>query len=290
MLHPQTESEAYAIEQNERFFQAVRSVPSYIRWLYGARMNMRSEDLLEVNELLPDLDVVFHSRMAEVERKPRPGIIRPIVESITRFVRQAPKGKRFRIASLGCGSMEAERQGIEAVNRNGTAQKMTVVGFDTSARTRQFAQKNLSSLADVRVVREERLTKSRLIELEQETSENVLVIISGNDIFTLASDFTPGTFDLVMTALFLHHLDKERRTRLVEHMSVLAPHTLNYDGYKNEMVIPLLSITGWGSPVFLNAAVFSSIRFMGREGVSRLHAGAKIDFYNHGHYRAVSSS
>ncbi|MBU6214364.1 hypothetical protein KGM48_00760 [Patescibacteria group bacterium] len=289
-LQPQSEVDKYAIEQNTLFFESIRSVPRYINWLYGLRKHIRSEDLLEVNELLPELDEIFHEKMAEIERRPRPGIIRPVVEYITDLVKKTPISKRFRITSLGSGSMEAERQVIERLQQMGNTNRLTIVGFDIAPKARAYAEKNLHSLSGVRVIQEAGLTGKRLAELEYETKEQVLIVVSNNDIFTLSLDFAPHTFDLAMTALFLHHLHEATRTMLVKNMRDIAPQTLNYDGYQNEVVIPLLSLTGWHSPVFLNAAIFSTIRFPTRTEVSGLHEGAQITFYNHGHYRATFST
>lgn len=288
-LHPQSEMERYSIEQNTLFFKSLRSVFSYARWLYRTRKHIRDKDLLEINELLPALDEVFHTKMAEIERRPRPGIIRPVVDYIVALVTEVPQEKRFRVASLGSGSMEAERQIIEQLQKAGNGRLLTIVGFDISSNTRTFAEKNLGSLRNVRIVQETALTETRLDALEQETQESILVVIADNDIFTLVSDFASHMFDLVMTSLFLHHLHETDRIRLVEMMRALAPQTLNYDGYKNEIVIPILSITGWHSPVFLNAAIFSTVRFPSRIEVLCLHPSAHVDFYNHGHYRAIFS-
>lgn len=289
-LHPKSEVERHAIEENVLFFKSLRSVPRYVRWLYGLRRRIQGESLLEINELLPNLDEVFHAKMAEIERRPRPGIIRPVVDYITRLASEGPEERRLRVASLGSGSMEAERQSIERIQQIGNTRRFTIVGFDISPHTRAFAEKNLGKLINVRVVQETRLTEERLSVLEQETQESILIVISDNDIFTLSSDFSSNAFDLVMTSLFLHHLDEVRRKELIEHMKTLAPRVLNYDGYQNEVVIPILSLTGWHSPVFLNAAIFSTIRFPSRTQVLGLHSGAQIDFYNHGHYRAIFSS
>lgn len=287
-LHPKSDTEKYAIEQNILFFKSIQSVFSYGRWLYGTRKHIRSKDLLEVNELLPDLDEIFHAKMAEIERRAHPGIIRPIVEYVTEFATNLSQGKRLRIASLGSGSMEVERQIIEQLQKTKNVKPLTIVGFDVSPNTRAFAAKNLSVLTNVRIVQEEiKLTEERLAVLERETQEPILVVISDNDIFALSSYFTPHAFDLVVTALFLHHLNEADRIRLVEQMRTFASRTLNYDGYKNEIVIPILSMTGWNSPVFLNAAIFSTIRFSDRAETLRLHTDTKIDFYGHGHYRAI---
>lgn len=289
-LQPQTEIEKYAVEQNIIFFESIRSTSRYINWLYRLRKHIRGDDLLEINELLPELDEIFHAKMAEIERRPRPGIIRPVVDYITDLVKNTPRDKRFRIASLGSGSMEAERQSIERIQQMGNTRQLTIVGFDISPHTRVFAEKNLSNLTNVRIVQETGLTEEKLITLERETEESILIIISDNDIFTLSSDFSSQAFDLVMTSLFLHHLDEKRRIKLIEGMRFLASRVLNYDGYQNEVVIPILSITGWHSPVFLNAAIFSTIRFPSRTQVLDLHSGAQINFYSHGHYRAIFSS
>ncbi len=285
----ETESDAYAVEQNILFFEAVQSIPRYIKWLYGTRRAVLRENLLEINEILPELDEEFHSKMAVVERQPRPGIVKPVVDFVCSLVHKESKNERFRIASFGSGSMEAERQSIERLHTERFDKPITIVGFDTSKNTREYAYKNISSLAHVRVVAEDFLTEERMFSLEKETTENVLVIISGNDIFSLNKVFQPATFSLAMTALFLHHLPTSLRADIVSRMRELAPHTLNYDGYRNEIVLPLISVTGWGTPVFLNAAIFSSIRFNSKASVLKLHDGAEISFYKHGHYLAVYS-
>ena len=289
-LYSKSKIEKYSIEQNILFFKSARSVFKYFCWLYGLRKNIRGESLLEINELLSELDEVFHAKMAEIERRPRPGIIRPVVDYITELATNTPKDKRLRIASLGSGSMEVERQSVENIQNSRNTCKLTIVGFDISPSTRMFSEKNLSTLKSVRIIQETKLTEERLAVLERETRESVLIVISNNDIFSLSSNFTPNVFDLVITVLFLHHLHQTERVKLVKYMRVFAPMTLNYDGYKNETVIPLLSLTGWHSPVFLNAAVLSTVRFLSRTEVSHLHTGAKINFYYHGHYCATFSS
>ncbi|MFA6408364.1 MAG: class I SAM-dependent methyltransferase [Candidatus Paceibacterota bacterium] len=289
-LHPQSETEKYAIAENILFFKSIRSISGYINWLYRLRKQVRAQDLLEINELLPELDDVFHAKMAEIERRPRPGIIRPAVDYITELVTNASSNKRFRVASLGSGSMEVERQSIERVQQTLNTRSLTIIGFDISPNTRAFAGRNLNVLTNVRIVQESKLTERRLVEIEQETSESTLIVVSDNDIFKLSADFSSNAFNLVMTTLLLHHLQEAERTRLVRNMRVLAPYVMNYDGYQNEIVVPLLSLTGWGSPVFLNSAVFSTIRFPTRAEVLGLHEGAQITFYNHGHYRATFSA
>lgn len=289
-LKQQSNESSYAIEQNIKFFESVSSISRYIKWLYGARRTICGTDLLEINELLPELDEEFHAKMAEMERQPSPGIIRPLVDSVIEVAQCAPPGSRFRIASLGSGSMEVERQITERLQRQSVTRPLTIVGFDISQNTRAFAKKNIGTLERVRVVAETGLTQARLYQLEQETQESVLVIVADNDIFTIASDFGQHSFDFAVTALFLHHLDTAGRVKIIEDMKIIAPQTLNYDGYKNEIVVPILSVAGWGSPIFLNAAIFSTVRFPSRTEVRTLHHGAQIDFYKHGHYRAIFSS
>lgn len=288
-LSVQSNAEKYAIEQNLLFFKSIRSVFSYLRWLYKVRKHIHKEQLLEINELLPALDVIFHKKMAEIERRPSPGIVRPAVEHMKELITKSPHDRRLRIASLGSGSMEVERQIIEQLQKDRFKGMLSVIGFDVSPNTRSFAERNLSELPNVRIVQASKLTEKKLLALEQETREPILIVISDNDIFTLRSSFTSQTFDLVMTALFLHHLSETKRKQLINDMRALAPETLNYDGFMTETIIPILSITGWHSPVFLNAAIFSSVRFPSRTEVQTLHAGARVDFYKHGHYRAIFS-
>ncbi len=288
-LKETSESNKYAIEQNKLFFEAIQSVPKYLKWMYKTRKSINSSELLEINELLPELNEEFHQAMADMERQKRPGIIQPIVDFIYKLFLETKGNKRFRVASFGAGSMEAERQSIEQMHEHGIEKPITIVGFDSSSNTRKFAEKNMSSLPYVRVVMEDYLTEDKMLALESETSKQVLVIIAGNDIFLIEKDFQPYTFLLVMTALFLHHIDALSRAELVNKMRAYAKNTLNYDGYKNEIVVPIISMAGWKKPVFLNAAVFSSVRFPSKKEAVSLHKGSKISFYKHGHYRAIFS-
>ncbi|MBU6323193.1 nitroreductase family protein [Patescibacteria group bacterium] len=277
----------YAVEQNILFFESLRSPLRYLTWLYGARKRIRREHLLEINELLPELDEIFHEKMSEIERRPRPGIIEPVVGYLTESAARVPGGTRLRIASLGSGSMEAERQFIERLGAHDAHCPVTIVGFDISSGARAYAERNLRNLPGVRFIHVSGLTKEALLDYEREAGDSILVIAADNDIFTLPTAFPPHFFDIAMTVLFLHHLPEGERARLVAEMRDFASRTLNYDGYRNEIVLPLLSLTGWHSPVFLNAAVFSSVRFNSRAEAAALHPDAVINFYNHGHYRAT---
>ncbi len=286
-LRPHSEREKYAIEQNVAFFKSIRSVALYLQWVFGVRKHIRREDLLEINELLAELDEIFHAKMAEIERRPNPGIVTPAVDFVTDHAIHISHGERVRLVSLGSGSMEIERQAIERLQKGGYTSPMTIVGLDLAPNARVYAEKNLRSLVQVRVVQETQLTEERMFSLEKETKESVLVIIADNDIFSLASEFTPHVFDLSMTLLLLHHLSTEKRIQLVNMMRIVASHTLNYDGYRSEIAFLFLSLTGWHSPIFLNAAVFSTVRFPSKSEVVHLHSNAQITFYKHGHYRAI---
>lgn len=286
-IKKQSSKDTYAIDQNILFFKSIQSIPRYIKWLYGARKKIQNTKLLEINEILPELNEEFHLKMSLVERQARPGIISPLVDGICSVAKKDFESKRFRVASLGSGSMEVERQSIERLYKESFDKSMTIVGFDSSKNTREFALKNISSLPYARVVLEDKLTESKMIALEKETRESVLVIIAGNNIFSLEEYFRQNTFSLVMTALFLHHLPMTARINLIVKMRSFAKNIINYDGYQNEMVLPLISFTGWNNPVFLNAAIFSSIRFNTKNDIFKIYSDADVRFYKHGHYIAL---
>ncbi len=279
----------YAITENIRFFRASRSMWSYVTWLLTAgRLDARR--LLEINELLPEYDKQLHDSLIEIERKKFPGIIEGAVQYLE-LLRRKVDADRIRIGSIGSGGCEVERQFIERTLRAplGTG-KVTIVAFDISIAAHDRAEENLESLKSerIRMVRVPQLTAESLRTLETETTQDMLVVFAHNDIFTLDSIFEKQTFTVLMSVLFLHHLPRNLGVELVRLMERAATYVMHYDGYRSLPHMIIQSFAGWKQPVFMNAAVFSNLRFWTKRGVSEAFAHMEVVSYSHGHFRAAT--
>jgi hypothetical protein len=140
----------------------------------------------------------------------------------------------------------------------------------------------------ITIAREHMVDRDRLLELERACKTPVLVVQCQNDIFKLPNDFKAGDFTIVMTMLFLHHLPDDAVTKLLQIMSVLGKISLNFDGFRSNLHLLPQTMTGWSHPVFLNAVIFSNLRFATKRTITQRHEGASITYYSHGHYLALN--
>ena len=203
---------------------------------------------------------------------------------------QISKDSRIRIASLGSGAAEAERQFVTTLLSGDQVRNVTIMTIDTSELAHTLVAQTFNETHDPRVtiVRENVVSRDDLLRLEREHKTPVLIVQCQNDIFDLSREFQPRDFTVVMTMLFLHHLDNDGVIKLMEIMSVLGRYSLNYDGLRSDIHLLPQTLTGWSHPVFLNAVVFSNLRFATKQNIKRRHAGSSLRFYSHGHYLALN--
>ena len=101
----------YAIEENIRFAEAIKSLPSYVWWLLTKAPKIDGSRLLELTDFpVEEWDVRMHGRLMEVERDKKIKLIKPLVDKITEFIIQ--ENRPLVLANLGAGGMEVDRQVI----------------------------------------------------------------------------------------------------------------------------------------------------------------------------------
>lgn len=250
----------YAIEENIRFAEAMKSLSRYIWWLLTRVPKIDGSKLLELTDFpVEEWDVRMHKRLVEMERKDRPGLVKPLVKKIVEFILK--ENKSLTLANLGAGGMEVDRQVISELIDKKYDKPIIFIGVDKSPITNKIAKENLNSLGrGIEIFDIENLTKDRLGEIKK-TNKGIAVVLCKNDIFNLGVEFPPKYFDLVYSSLFKHHLteaDKERLDKIIKNISKKS---LEYDGYKNWLVVPLQTLVGWNYLLFLNAEIFSNLRF-----------------------------
>lgn len=254
------EGNEYAVQENIRFFEAARRLPAYFKWLLGHARQIDSSRLLEINELLPQYDITMHTKLIEMERKRFPGLIEPLVERIVQIIVQAKRP--IAAMSFGSGGMETERQIIERLQDHHHAYPVFFVGVDRSSSAINVAKKNLQEFAEIIEQHEiDQLDRATWMKIRNEQKKPFAVVYCKNDIFALDKVFEQYDFDLSYHSHFEHHLSGEQVLNLARIAIRISRLTLAYDGYRNWPGMIPQTIIGWNNPVFLNAEIFSNLRY-----------------------------
>lgn len=280
------ERDGYAIYENIRFFEATQSFISYVHWLFGVTPHIDGSQLLEINELLPEFDEEMHEWLTRAERKSFPGLLRPLVNRVCQAI--STEDKRTRLLDAGAGGMEVERQLLFALLKHGYRRSLTVVAVDSSEDALIHAGRNLSTNfgKDIRVVSRKNLSEQELARLEGETSERFLVITVATPLQEFSGVFADHSFNVSFSSLVLHHIPHNARKEFAESVARLGRLALHYDGYRSDFNLIPQSIFGWKHPIFLNAAIFSNLRYYDRKLLGAFHDGWRLAFYHHAHYLA----
>ncbi|MBM2818187.1 MAG: hypothetical protein HW401_777 [Parcubacteria group bacterium] len=270
----------YAIEENMRFAEAMKTLPSYVRWLLMRAPKIDGSKLLELTDFpVEEWDVRMHKRLIEMERKDRPGLVKPLASKVVDIILK--ENRPLILANLGAGGMEVDRQVISHLLEKNYDKQIIFIGVDKSPITNKIAKENLNSLGkavgifDIGI-----LTKNKLEEIAK-ANKGIAVILCKNDIFNLNVEFPPKYFDLVYNSLFKHHLTEESdKDKLDKIIKEISKKSLEYDGYKNWPIMALQTLAGWNYPNFLNAEIFSNLRFKDKKNIifSSRNKG-KISFY-----------
>jgi hypothetical protein len=259
----------YAVDQNIRFFNAVRTWPSYIKWLYSEAGKIDPEKLLELSDLpLLEWDLALHRQLMEVSKQKIPGMVEPLVQTILSEV--VDRGARS-IIDLGCGGMEAVRQVIERVPKK-IEGKLVFIGVDRSPVVWQLVQENFSDLSStVDLVYFENLEREKLAEVFRSNPSKHLILVSRNDIFKLPEIFGEERADLVFHTRFKHHITKFDQKLLDQVQSKIAKTLVEFDEYKSVFLPIPQALATWKKPPLLNGAVLSRLRESSEQDIIKEH-------------------
>jgi hypothetical protein len=101
----------YAIEENLLFLKAIRSLPRYFAWLVGRAPHIDGTRLKELTDFpVPEWDVAMHTRLIEMQRKEKVGLIEPLVQKVCEYITK--ENRELVMANFGAGGMEVDRQVI----------------------------------------------------------------------------------------------------------------------------------------------------------------------------------
>lgn len=249
----------YAIDQNIIFFEAVKSFPSFILWVFTKMSKIDKERLLEINDILPKWDKEMHIKLMGIEKRKFPGLIRPLVEEIVEHIKN--ENRPLVLADIGFGGMETERQVIERLIKGGHRQPIVFIGVDQSPSAHEIAKENLSVFKNqIQYLNIDQLNDAILRDTK-ESNIGITVIACKNNIFNLDKTFGRETFDLSYHSLFKHHLNAGQQKELDRILQFISRKVLEYDGFRSNIALIPQTKNGWYCPAFLNAAIFSNLRF-----------------------------
>lgn len=283
LLKNNSKSNQYAIDENIAFFEAIKSIFGYIKWLITRAPKIDGEKLLEINDLLPGWDLTMHRKLMEIERKEFPGLIAPLVKRLFEII--STSNKLMILANIGCGGMEVERQLISNLIARKHNERLVFVGVDRSPTTGQLIRENLKDLFDkVEFYEVDILDSQGLREVIKKQEKQFLILLCKNDIFKLGRYFSDNIFDIIFHALFKHHLGKKEQEEVDTIAEKLSKYVIEYDGYLGWINIVPQTIVGWNDPVFLNAEIFSHLRFSKKNELLISNKDKEILFTKIGYY------
>lgn len=279
----------YAIDENILFFQASKSIFSYYKWLIMHAKKIIRGRLFEINDLLPKWDKEMHKELVSLEKKKFPGLIAPLVSKIYKTLSSTKE--RQVVVNLGHGGMETERQIINKLINMGNSIPVIFIGFDQSETSRFTAKENLKELNGViELIEVSDFNGEKLEEIIKNTNKLYTIILSNNDIFDLEKKFQGRQLNIIFHSLFKHHIvTTAEKDKLDLICTNLAEIVFEYDGYKNWffMLFPH-TFTGWRSPVFLNATIFSDLRYYNKSELKTMARQQNIKIFPVGTYLKVT--
>jgi hypothetical protein len=271
----------YAVDQLVTFFNAARSMTTFVPWVIFNAPKIDHHNILEINDFpFPQYEKEMHERLIEAERKQFPGLIELQVVAVSSYI--LSQNKDVCIMSLGSGGMEVERQIFERLIKAGHKHKVTIVGDDYSESAHHVARNNLSKQQLVDIVDVDQLNDDVLSEIITK-SRQFSAVLCKNDIFALDQVFPEKRFDAVIHTLFRHHLSPFEYSKITAVIKNICMRCFEYDGYKSWVAMIPQTVMGWKSPIFLNAEIFSSLRFMEKSEVQKNNLG-KLTFTPIGYY------
>ncbi len=278
---------SYAIQRNIDFFKAIKTKTGYLNWLFNEAPKIDGSKILELTDFaIPRWNRQMHWELINLEKRRFPGLIRPLVNRILNII--TSQNKPLIVAEFGSGGMEVVRQVITGLLDKNYKQKLTFVGIDLSDVVHQIAIKNLDELKKkniIEIFKVEKLDKINLSSLVNRGNKQYNVILCKNDLFKLPESFSKYTFDIIFHSLFKHHFNEIDKKRLELISKEFGKIILEYDGYKSwpHIFLPH-SITGWHDPVFLNATIFSDLRYYTKKEIKNNFKKNQIRFFRIGTY------
>jgi len=261
----------YAINELIIFFNAIKTYPSYVRWIVKRAPKLDRTRLLELTDLpFARWDRAMHEKLIELESKDFPGLVTPIVNRLVELIEEKKSGAPFIGLHLGSGGREVDRQVVKKLIDKKHIGRVALIGADISSVANDLAKENFQEIEPFIAIHEvEKLTKQSLDEIFKKEASHYIIILTKNDIFTLPRNFPRHFFDVIYHTLFKHHLITSQKEKLDAEIVPLGKKLLEYDGLKSwPFLIGPHTWSSWRNPPLMNGSIFSNLRYCTKEEVT----------------------
>lgn len=277
----------YAIQENIIFFKSAKTIPAFISWLIRIAPKLDGTKLLEINDLLPKYDTEVHSKLIEMERRPKPGLIKPAFDRIISYIKD--NNSNLILASFGSGGMELERQIMDFLLKKNFSKKILFVAIDQSSLAHQISKNNYKELGDnIESYDFDECAPTDLEYVIKVQQKTFAFIHCKNDIFSMPKIFYNKVFNLSYHTHFKHHLTNFQKNQLDQVVDSLSEKVIEYDGFLNWIGMIPQTFIGWDNPVFLNAEILSNLRYFKKPDIIRMskekHPESHLTFSKLGFY------
>lgn len=255
----------YALDENIKFFEAMRSPFKYIKWFISERPKIDGSRLLELSDFPLGhgrWEAILQAELLEIEQWKFPDNLARFRKSTLELLQHLQSDERLVLLNLGCGPMELERQIIQNYLATNNKQKIVFVGIDTSDASLTLAENNIQS-ARIPLKRVSSFDSVVLAELNLEyANEQFYTVLFKGDALKTDQYFKKGEVDILFYTKFRHHLQGNQKVYFDKMIRDVSGHIVEDDHLNNlfMFIVPLLVRSRWGHPVLLNGAMFSSLR------------------------------
>jgi len=258
----------YAIDENIKFFEALKSLQGYIKWLFRERPKIDGSRLLELSDFHLSngkWESILQAELLEIEKWRFPDNLLQFRKELLKQISELPRssgGRILLLMSLGSGPMEIERQIITVLRKGKSTQKIVFIGVDNSQASLDTAKNNLKEL-NIPILQVDNLKQDELEAIKKQyVMDQFIVVLLKRDIFILGQFFPKKSIDLIYHGQFKHHLRAAERRQLDALVKQLSNKVVEDDLLNNLFIftVPLIIRTRWFHPVLLNGAMFSSLR------------------------------
>ena len=255
----------YAVDENIKFFEALKSRWAYIKWLIKDRPQIDGSRLLELSDFHlanGKWERILQDELLVLEQKKFPdvqGIIRKaIIKAINKLWAQAKKP--LILVSLGSGALEIERQLIWSLRKQKSDARIILFCIDNARESIEAGKKNIANsniqIDELNDIKPE-MIRSYFTGGNQ--SQYRVIIIHG-DALMLDRYFGPRSIDIVYHSRFKHHLAASQKEELDRQIMKTAKIGLEHDDLNGWFLLIFTFISNWQKPVLMNGGVFSCLR------------------------------
>lgn len=253
----------YALEENIKFFNSIRSFAGYLKWLFNDMRKIEPERLLELSDFgIGRWERLLQRELLLLEQNKKIDMLRQIreqlISSIEGLVKEE-KDKPVIVMSIGAGNLEIERQVVDVLNARDLGRKVVFLALDSSEDSLAAGLENIDPTGvkkfSMKSLPEDLDTLTSSIDL----GPCNLAYYVGNAL-DLGKFLPKKSIDIIYYSKLRHHIPVGERDGFDKITTSLSDRVIEWDDYHGFYLPFFSTLMAWNKPVLLNGAIFSFIR------------------------------